>query len=57
MGLVDDKAVRFSGAQAEGCSPIAQAYREGRDFVVPGEAQYCGLSRLRSAIRPMGSMP
>ncbi|KGF72867.1 threonine synthase [Neosynechococcus sphagnicola sy1] len=35
VGLVEDKPVRFSGAQAEGCSPIAQAYREGRDFIVP----------------------
>lgn len=35
VGLVDDKPVRFSGAQAEGCSPIAQAFREGRDFVTP----------------------
>lgn len=35
VGLVDDKAVRFSGAQADGCSPIAQAFREGRDFVTP----------------------
>jgi threonine synthase len=35
VGLVDDKHVRFSGAQAEGCSPIAQAFREGRDFVTP----------------------
>ncbi|HEY9735435.1 MAG TPA: threonine synthase [Trichocoleus sp.] len=35
VGLVEDKAVRFSGAQAEGCSPIAQAYREGRDFISP----------------------
>lgn len=34
-GLVDGKPVRFSGAQAEGCSPIAQAYREGRDFITP----------------------
>ncbi|MGJ3247984.1 MAG: threonine synthase [Elainellaceae cyanobacterium] len=34
-GLVDEKSVRFSGAQAEGCSPIAQAFREGRDFVTP----------------------
>ncbi|WP_299408772.1 threonine synthase [Acaryochloris sp. IP29b_bin.148] len=34
-GLVDDKAVRFSGAQAEGCSPIAQAYNEDRDFINP----------------------
>ncbi|MDJ0702824.1 MAG: threonine synthase [Leptolyngbyaceae cyanobacterium MO_188.B28] len=35
VGLVDDKAVRFSGAQAEGCSPIAQAFKEGRDFISP----------------------
>jgi threonine synthase len=35
VGLVEDKAVRFSGAQADGCSPIAQAFREGRDFVTP----------------------
>ncbi|MBD2102974.1 threonine synthase [Leptolyngbya sp. FACHB-261] len=35
VGLVPEKAVRFSGAQAEGCSPIAQAYRENRDFITP----------------------
>lgn len=35
VGLVEDKAVRFSGAQAEGCSPIAQAFKEGRDFISP----------------------
>jgi threonine synthase len=35
VGLVDDKPVRFSGAQAEGCSPIAQAFAEGRDFITP----------------------
>lgn len=35
VGLVDDKSVRFSGAQAEGCSPIAQAFKEGRDFITP----------------------
>jgi threonine synthase len=35
VGLVDDKPVRFSGAQAEGCSPIAQAFKDGRDFVTP----------------------
>ncbi|NEQ27007.1 MAG: threonine synthase, partial [Microcoleus sp. SIO2G3] len=35
VGLVDEKAVRFSGAQADGCSPIAQAFAEGRDFVTP----------------------
>ncbi|MEM8639278.1 MAG: threonine synthase [Cyanobacteria bacterium P01_G01_bin.54] len=35
VGLVEDKTVRYSGAQAEGCSPIAQAFKEGRDFVAP----------------------
>lgn len=35
VGLVADKDVRFSGAQAEGCSPIAQAYQEQRDFIKP----------------------
>jgi threonine synthase len=35
VGLVEGKPVRFSGAQAEGCSPIAQAYKEGRDFINP----------------------
>ncbi len=35
VGLIADKKVRFSGAQADGCSPIAQAFREGRDFVKP----------------------
>lgn len=35
LGLVEGKPVRFSGAQAEGCSPIAQAFKEGRDFITP----------------------
>ncbi|MER3433308.1 MAG: threonine synthase [Leptolyngbya sp. ERB_1_1] len=35
VGLVDEKAVRFSGAQAEGCSPIAKAFQDGRDFISP----------------------
>jgi threonine synthase len=35
VGLVEDKAVRFSGAQAEGCSPVAQAFAEDRDFITP----------------------
>lgn len=35
VGLVEGKAVRFSGAQAEGCSPIAQAFAENRDFITP----------------------
>jgi threonine synthase len=35
VGLVEAKDVRFSGAQAEGCSPISKAYKEGRDFITP----------------------
>ncbi len=35
VGLVEPKDVRFSGAQAEGCSPIAKAFQEGKDFVIP----------------------
>lgn len=35
VGLVEAKHVRFSGAQAQGCSPIAQAYKEERDFIKP----------------------
>lgn len=35
VGLVEAKEVRFSGAQAEGCSPISQAYKEDRDFITP----------------------
>ncbi|MCS6815125.1 MAG: threonine synthase [Cyanobacteria bacterium] len=35
VGLVEDKPVRCSGAQADGCSPIAQAFKEGRDFISP----------------------
>jgi threonine synthase len=35
VGLVEDKNVRFSGAQAEGCSPIAKAFKEKRDFIQP----------------------
>ncbi|MEO0758214.1 MAG: threonine synthase [Cyanobacteria bacterium J06648_16] len=35
VGLVDEKPVRFSGAQAEGCSPIYEAFKAGRDFIKP----------------------
>jgi threonine synthase len=34
-GLVEDSACRVIGAQASGCSPIAQAFRAGRDVVQP----------------------
>jgi len=35
VGLVEEKPVRFSEAQAEGCSPIAHAFKEGQDFITP----------------------
>ncbi len=36
VGLLDDEPqVRISGAQATGCSPVATAFAEGRDFVTP----------------------
>jgi len=34
-GLVEEKPIRFSGAQAAGCSPIAQAFAQGQDFIAP----------------------
>jgi threonine synthase len=33
--LVEDKPYKIFGAQATGCSPVAQAYREGYDVVRP----------------------
>jgi threonine synthase len=35
IGLVERKAVRFVGAQPEGCSPVATAFAEGGDTVRP----------------------
>jgi threonine synthase len=35
LGLVDAVQTKINGAQAEGCSPIAAAYKEGRDFFRP----------------------
>lgn len=35
LGLVEEKAYKIFGAQATGCSPIAQAYRAGHDVVRP----------------------
>jgi threonine synthase len=34
-GLVEDKPYRIFGAQAEGCSPVSQAFRAGHDVVRP----------------------
>jgi threonine synthase len=35
LGLVDDKPVKIFGAQATGCSPVSEAFREGWDVVRP----------------------
>ena len=35
LGLVEDKSVRFFGAQATGCSPIAHAVKQGWDYIEP----------------------
>ena len=37
-GLVEDKLVRFVGAQADGCSPVARAFAEGVDEIRPVRA-------------------
>jgi threonine synthase len=35
LGLIDKVQTKVNGAQAEGCSPISTAYKEGRDFFKP----------------------
>ncbi|MEO5678229.1 MAG: threonine synthase, partial [Acidimicrobiales bacterium] len=35
VGLLDEHHVRVSGAQAEGCSPVATAFNEGHDYIRP----------------------
>jgi threonine synthase len=35
LGLVEDKPVRFFGAQATGCSPLSHSVREGWDYIEP----------------------
>ena len=35
VGLIDSVNTRMLGAQALGCSPIAGAWKEGRDFIKP----------------------
>jgi threonine synthase len=35
LGLVEDKPVKFFGAQATGCSPIARSVRDGADDIIP----------------------
>ena len=35
LGLIPEAKVKTNGAQAEGCSPVATAFKEGRDFIKP----------------------
>ena len=35
VGLVEGELPTFNGAQAAGCSPVAQAFEEGKDFCRP----------------------
>jgi threonine synthase len=35
LGLVEEKKVRFFGAQATGCSPISHAVKQGWDYIEP----------------------
>jgi threonine synthase len=35
LGLVEETPYRIFGAQAEGCSPVARAFRDGQDVVRP----------------------
>jgi threonine synthase len=35
LGLVEDKPVKFFGAQATGCSPISVAVKDGADDIIP----------------------
>jgi threonine synthase len=35
LGLVEDKPVKIYGAQATGCAPVSNAFKEGHDVVAP----------------------
>lgn len=35
LGLIDEKPIRISGAQASGCSPVTTAFESGSDFISP----------------------
>ena len=35
LGLVPESQVRISGAQAQGCSPVAEAFLSGADYIKP----------------------
>jgi len=57
VGLLDEVPhVRISGAQAEGCSPVATAFAQGSDAIRPVKPK-TSPSRWPSAIRPTVGMP
>ncbi|MBB0232043.1 threonine synthase [Streptomyces calidiresistens] len=35
LGLVEDRPYRIFGAQAEGCSPVSRAFKDGHDVIRP----------------------
>lgn len=35
LGLIEDRPIRFVGAQATGCSPVATAFERGTDIIEP----------------------
>jgi threonine synthase len=37
LGLINENKTAIHGAQAQGCAPIADAFKEGRDYVIPVE--------------------
>jgi len=39
LGLIDPHPTRFSGAQAEGCSPVVTAWRDRSDIIKPVKPQ------------------
>ena len=52
VGLVEGELPAFNGAQAEGCSPVAQAFDGGHDVCRPVKPQTRSPSRWPSATRP-----
>ena len=52
LGLVEGELPAFNGAQALGCSPVAEAYAEGWDVCQAAAAGARSRRALRSATRP-----
>ncbi|MBD0305667.1 MAG: threonine synthase [Nitrospiraceae bacterium] len=67
VGLIDQVQTKINGAQAEGCSPIATAHKEGRDFFKPVKPKTIakslaignpadGYYALKTAVESKGAM-